>query len=91
MVKLIDAEIYKHFLDENFLFCQIHITTISLDLNEKLKSIITSVDICKNTKVITNKNKCTYDTQKNKNTKNKIIKPFSRTDQVRDSLFILFY
>ena len=49
--------------------------------------MITSVQIYKNTKVITNKSKCTYDTQKNKNTQ---IKAFSRTDQVRDFLLVLF-
>lgn len=33
---------------------------------QKLKPITTSIEIYKYTKVITNKNKCTYNTQKNK-------------------------
>ena len=44
----------------------------------------------KNTKVIANKSRCTYDTKKNKTHRNKSIKPFSRTDQVQDSLFVSF-
>ena len=44
-----------------------------------------------NTKVITNKSQCTYDTKKRTKThKNKNMKPFSRTDQIRDSLHVLF-
>ena len=48
-------------------------------LRQKLKTIITFVEMYKNEKVITNKNKSTYDTQKKKkkkHTKNKSIKPF---------------
>ena len=43
----------------------------------------------KNSKVITNKSKCTYDMQKEQKThakRNKSIKPFSRTDQVLSKL-----
>lgn len=51
----------------------------------KLKSVITSVKIYKITEVITDKSKFTYDTENNKNTKTKCIKPFSRTDKAWDS------
>ena len=56
----------------------------------KIKIYNYTVEMYKNTTVIANKSRCTYDTKKNKTHRNKSIKPFSRTDQIRDSLFVSF-